>query len=122
MTSGTSKFGANQVDVRFDGMLLWDAEPWEISYEPRVAELTTLSGRTIIQSCTTYGAGVSFRCNPTSITEIRSIRNKFGKEGLLTVAGTSFGKCYISGLTVNIFAPNSYEYDIEFRQMTGATT
>ncbi len=51
-TSGPSAFGANKVNVSFDGMTLWDAEPWEQSYEPRVAELTLLSGRTIIQGFT----------------------------------------------------------------------
>ena len=121
-TSGNKAFGTNKVNVSFDGMTLWDAEPWEMSYEPRVSELTLLTGRTIIQACTTYGLGISFRCNPTSYTEITNMRGKFGKEGSLIVAGATLSKCYISGLTVSLFAPNSYEYEVEFRQMTGATT
>jgi hypothetical protein len=107
--------------VSFDGMRLWDAEPWEMQYEPRVSELTLLSGKTIIQAVTTYGIGISFRCNPTSYQEMVNLRGKFGKEGTLVVDGTSLNKCYISGLTTSIFYPGKYEYDVEFRQMTGAT-
>jgi hypothetical protein len=121
-TSGASAFGANKVNVRFDGMLLWDAEPWEMGFEPRVSELALLTGRTIIQAATTYGLGISFRCNPTSYTEITNLRGKFGKEGILVVDGTTLSKCYISGLTVSLFSTSSYEYEVEFRQMTGATT
>jgi hypothetical protein len=110
-----------RLKVYFDGIRLWKAEPWSIDYEPHASELTLLSGRTIIQAATTYGMGISFRCNPTSYTEITNVRNKFGKEGTLTIAGATLTKCYISGLSVAYFAPGSYEYDIEFRQMTGAT-
>jgi hypothetical protein len=110
-----------KVKVTFDSLRLWDAEPWTDEYEPRVSELTLLSGRTIIQAATTYGRGMSFRCNPTSYAEITNVRNKFGKEGTLIVAGATLTKCYISGLSVAYFNTSSYEYDIEFRQMTGAT-
>lgn len=107
--------------ITFDGLTLSNPEPWSMTYRPNVKEHMLLTGRTILQTATTYGLAIGFKCHTESYSEITNVIGKFGKIGTLVLDGASFTDCAIFNFSVEQFVTGKYEYEVGFYKMTGAT-
>jgi len=84
-----------------------------------IKETVLLSGKRSIQTNPNAGLGTKYQCLGTW-AQYTAIRSMIGSSGsLVTEAGETYTKCYISSLMVReTDGPGDYQFEVGFRQDT----
>ncbi len=105
--------------VTFDTIDLINPEPFDRGDNVLTGITLLLSGKQSTQTSTETTLSISFRCQTETYSDISNLRAKIGLKKTLTINGTDFLKCSISGKFIeNEWAPGKWKYAVGFIQDT----
>ena len=105
--------------VTFDGVELKNPAPFNLYHNPVTKSKLLLSGKNSVQNSTETALSVTFKCNTEDHADIVNLRAKIGLKKTLSINGTDYTKCVISGkFREKEWCVDKWDYDVGFIQDT----
>ena len=106
------------MSITFDSVALVNPEEHEMETVVKTNEVTLISGKNSVQTSTATFIKVTFKCLTETYTDVSNLRGKAGSKATLSINGTSYTNCAITGFRECQIYPNVWEYEVSFTQDT----
>ena len=105
--------------VTFDSVELKKPIIFDRDSNPLTGKTILLSGKHSTQTSTETALSIAFRCSTETYSDVSNLRAKIGLKKTLSIDGTDFTKCSISGkFKEREWYPGKWEYEVGFIQDT----
>ena len=105
--------------VTFDGVELKNPVPFDLDHNPVTKSVLLLSGKNSVQTSTETVLSVTFKCNTEDHADIVNLRAKIGLKKTLSINGTDYTKCVITGkFREKEWYMGKWDYEVDFIQDT----
>ena len=105
--------------ITFDGVELKNPAPFDLNHNPVTKSKRLLSCKNSIQTSPETALSVTFKCSTEDHADIVNLRAKMGLKKTLSINGTDYTKCVITGkLREREWYMDSWDYEVDFEQDT----